>query len=310
MEVTGCRIVKYGKLDAEFSLYDMADLHLGTRGCAKDYIRRDIERIKSDTYSMFFVGGDYADWVMPGDPRFDPEAYSMDIKVNDLAKIAAFLTDELVGLFSPVRQKCLGFLLGNHELKHMSRNSEMFVHEDICKRLRVPNMRYSGWCDVYFVHEPGFRGCRITHSAVPPEDFMSRLRVLVHHGVGAANTAGGKLNKLKNLVDSVEADLIMMGHVHEQFAKSFTRLFPNEDCSKIKSKVTMGLITGSYLRIYGPGYTSYGEQWGYFPTSLGATRARFCPRTRALIVENRADNIGLAGPQLKRTENERKAVNE
>ena len=35
MEVTGCRIVTYGKEDAEFSIYDVADTHYLNRGCHK-----------------------------------------------------------------------------------------------------------------------------------------------------------------------------------------------------------------------------------------------------------------------------------
>jgi hypothetical protein len=88
------------------------------------------------------------------------------------------------------------------------------------------------------------------------------------------------------------ADLVMMGHCHEQFAKSFLRLVPNYDCSEINSKITMGLITGSYLRTYSPGFTGYGEIKGYAPTTMGATRARYIPATKILTVENRADGVG------------------
>lgn len=153
-------------------------------------------------------------------------------------------------------------------------------------------MRYSGWADIYFVHFPGMPGVTIRKSKVRPRKYTARLRCVLHHGFSTAATAGGKINALKRLVDSLEADLVMMGHVHEQFAKSFTRLTVNENCTKIKSKITMGMITGSYLRTYIPDVTSYGEQRGYFPTTLGATRARYSPLEKRLVVENVADGIG------------------
>jgi hypothetical protein len=93
----------------------------------------------------------------------------------------------------------------------------------------------------------------------------------------------------------VEADLVLMSHVHEQFAKQFMRMSPNADCSSIGQKVTMGMITGSYLRTYAPDFTGYGEMRGYSPAGLGATRARYIPETRSLTVESRADNVGLSG---------------
>lgn len=298
MEASGVRIVTYGKEYAEFSIYDVADIHLLNRGVSKTHLMRDIERIDEDMYSLFFIGGDYADWIFPGDKRFDPMAFNEDMRVNDLSELGALVADMVIQYFKPIKRKCLGMLIGNHEFTAMNHNSQMFVHEYICNRLRVPNMRFSGFTDVYFVHEKGFKGgCKMSYSSLPPKKYTARLRVFIHHGMGAANTAGGKINKLKALVDMVDADLVMMGHVHEQFAKPFLKLVPNCDCSEIGQKVTMGLITGSYLKTYAPGFTGYGEIKGYSATTLGATRARYIPSERILTVENRADNVGIKGNQ-------------
>lgn len=298
MEASGCRIVKYGREYAEFSIYDVADIHLLNRGISKSHLIKDIEKIRTDPYALFFEGGDYADWIFPGDKRFDPESFDEDVKVIDLTKLGVRVSELIINFFKPIRKKCLGFLIGNHEFTAMNHKSQTFVHDFICKSLNVPNMRFSGFTDVYFVHEPGFKGgAKMVESSVPPEYFTAKLRVFIHHGMGAANTAGGKINKLKSLVDMVDADLVMMGHVHEQFAKAFLKLVPNHDCSEIGQKATMGLITGSYLRSYAPEFTGYGEIKGYQPTTLGATRARYIPKERILTVENRADNVGVKGNQ-------------
>lgn len=311
MEATGCRIITYGKRDAEFSIYDVADIHLLNRGFLRSRLIKDIDTIQRNTYALFFQGGDYADWISVRDPRFDAESITQQ-KISEVAPemtvaevisgrsrdqttiIAALVAKEVVALFKPIKNKCLGFLIGNHEQKYMVQNNEKGIHQEICNQLKVPNMGFSGWCDLYFVHVPGFRGARVVTSTIPPAKFTARLRCFVHHGMGAANTAGGKINKLKALVDMVEADLVMMGHVHEQFAKAFMRLEPNHNCTEIGQRVTMGLITGSYLRTYAPGFTGYGEVAGYSPTTLGATRARYIPDQRVLTVENRADNVGMA----------------
>jgi len=296
MEATGSRIVKYADRSAVFSIYDIADIHWGNRGVAKDHLTADIARIETDPYAMFFIGGDYIDFVFPSDPRFDPESIDENIKVVDLSRLSALLASSLIRLFAPVKGKCLGVAMGNHEKRVLTGRSEMFVHEEICKHLGAPNMRYSGWTDIYFVHDRKVKtGCTISRSDYPPAMYEARLRVFLHHGMGAANTAGGKINKLKALVDMVDADLVMMGHVHEQFSKPFVRLLPDESCSTIGSKVTMGLITGSYLRTYAPGFTGYGEERGFSPTTLGATCARYSPATRRLVVENAADNVGRKG---------------
>lgn len=295
MEASGCRIVEYGKPYAEFSIYDVADLHLLNRGVSKNHLIRDIERIKNDQHALYFIGGDYADWIYPGDKRFDPAAFGTDVMVTDLSQLGAVVAKMMIDYFSPIKRKCLGALIGNHEFTAMNHNSETYIHEYICRQLGIANMRFSGFTDIYFIHTTGFRGCRVSFANTPPKKYTARLRVFLHHGMGAANTAGGKINKLKTLVDMVDADLVMMGHVHEQFAKAFLRMVPNADCSDINQKVTMGMITGSYLKTYAPGFTSYGEIKGYSATTLGATRARYIPHERILTVENRADNVGTRG---------------
>lgn len=297
MEATGCRIITYGKEDAVFSIYDVADVHLMNRGVAKNKLQADIEKIRKDPYSLFVIGGDYADWIFPGDPRFDFEALDPNLKAIDLAQFAALVSQMVIRTFKPISDKCLGICLGNHEQKTLSRASLKNIHDEICKGIGAPNMGYSGWFDLYFVYQKGFKGVKVIQSDKPPKKFTSKIRVFIHHGMGAANTAGGKINKLKQLVDMVEADLVMMGHVHEEFAKKFLRLSPNENCTEIREKVTMGLITGSYLRTYASGFVGYGEAKGYSPAALGATRAIYPPKEMSLTVENRADNVGVRGNQ-------------
>lgn len=298
MEASGIRIIEYKDKDAEISLYDVADIHFLNRGCSKIHLQRDIERIKNDPLSYFFIGGDYADWIHWTDPRFDASAFDEELKIIDINRIGAKVVQWMTEYFAPIVDRCLGCLIGNHEQKYMSRHSQEFIHNEICDMLNAPNMGFSGFVDIYFVHNPRMKAeSRMTLSFSIPEKYKSKIRVFLHHGMGAANTAGGKINKLKSLVDMVVADLVMMGHVHEQFNKPFLRLSPNADCSEIGQKTTMGLITGSYLRTYAQGFTGYGEIKAYSPTTLGATRARFTPIDGSLITENRADHVGTEGNQ-------------
>lgn len=293
MEATGARIITYGKQEAEFRLWAIADLHRFARGMALDHFQRDRQEIKRDPYSLWVGLGDYCDWIVPTDKRFDPAAFDEDVKVVDLSSFAAYCARQIVKDFHPIRKKGLGFGLGNHDLKYLSKNSEMVIHQEICRSLGIRNMAYSGWFDLYFVFRPGAKVSM--QVGPPPESFQARLRVLSYHGIGAAATPGGKMNALKRIVDMVEADLVITGHLHEEIAKKFIRLFPNEECDEVKSRTTMGLISSSYLRTYVPEYTSYGELKGYAPTSLGASSARYIPARKRLSVEIAADGVGV-GP--------------
>lgn len=292
MEASGNRIIRYGKQDAEFSIYDVADIHWGARGVAKEHLKRDIQRIRRNPYAIWFCGGDYMDLVMPGDKRFDPDAVDVDLRVNDLTRIAALLSNKLVDMFTPIKDKCAGWCIGNHEHKHMTRNSEMYIHEGICEQLNVPNMLFSGFAHLYFCYEPGFKGVEMTRSMTPPENYTVLLRCFIHHGFSAAATPGGKINALARLVHSVEADLVMMSHVHEQMAKAFVTIL-QDDNSQIGDRKKMGMITGTYLRGYSSGYVPYGEMRGYPPTTIGANRAIYWPDDRRIEVGIGADQVGV-----------------
>lgn len=292
MEATGSRIIRYGKRQAEFSIWGLFDIHLGNIGCSKEHLQKDIDRIKSDPYAVWLGGGDAIDCIFPGDPRFDPECFPDDISVRDLTRISAILMDDLLSYIEPIKKKCLAWGYGNHELQYMKRNSASFLHDYIVQRLDTQNLRFSGWMDLYFCHDPLSSGVTMRYSSIPPATFTSRLRIFSHHGAGAAATAGGKINRLKSLVDMTDADLVICGHLHEAISKPFVRLHGGNDCNDVKQKVTMGMMTGSYLRNYGADHTSYGEMRAYFPTTIGSSKARYSPSERSLIVENRADNVG------------------
>jgi hypothetical protein len=293
VEATGSRIIKYGKIDAEFSIWNVADQHFMNRGVAKGHIEKDIEEIRSDPYSLWFGGGDYCDWISPGDKRFDAAAFDVDIRAVDLSELASLAASKIINWYSPIKRKCLGFCLGNHEWKYMSRNSAMYVHKDICKELKAPNMFFSGWADLYFVHERGFKGVQSYYSPSPPLYYQKRLRTFVCHGKGAAVTVGGKMASLKQIVDVVyDADLVLTAHLHEQISKPFVKMTTNKNCDEIKQKITMALVTGTYLKTYSADFVGYGEMKMYPPTMIGASKAIFIPNINRLKTENVADGVG------------------
>lgn len=249
---------------------------------------------KSTSSTRIVAGGDYCDWIHWGDSRFDPEAVDANIAVKDMSSLAALLQIRLLEYLKPIRHQCIGAVMGNHEHQYMTANSQVFVHDEMCRALGVPNMRYTGWCDIYFVHIDGLEGVEILNgNESPPAFFTAKIRVLVSHGFGAAATAGGKINALKRLMDAAhDCDLIFMGHLHEQFSRVGVRLQPDATCREIRERACMGVLTGTYLRGYSSGFVGYGERRGYGPTTLGASRAVYDPMERRLVAELAADNVG------------------
>jgi hypothetical protein len=259
-------------------------------------LQKDINEINKDPYSVWFLGGDYCDWISTNDKRFDAETIDPSITVRELSCFAKTLLRGIIESLDPISFKCLGALYGNHELKYMREKERADLHDVVCDQLQTANMRLSGWTDIYFQYEKGMRGIEIIKE--PKEKDIMRpgqrkLRVFIHHGFSCANTVGGKmqaLNRLQSLLAT--ADLCVMGHLHDELTKRFVRLAPDQLCKKIIQKETVALLAGSYLRTYEAGMTTYGEQRGYAVTTLGMARAHFIPIIGRLVVETLADNVG------------------
>jgi hypothetical protein len=200
MEASGPRLVQYSEKSAVFSIWDVADIHWGNVGCSKEKLRKDVRTIKADPYSMWFLGGDYCDFISPGDPRFDPETVDPDMSVNDLARLSAKMVEGVTEELIPIRDKCIGALYGNHEHQYMKRREQADVHDTVCAQLDSPNMRYCGVTDIWFEYNRNLRkACRVLKKPQPCQLYkpnQQRLRVVVHHGFGAAQTAGGRVNAL------------------------------------------------------------------------------------------------------------------
>lgn len=295
MEATGARLILYGKRDAVFQLLPFADIHWGNRGCSKHLLKKDAAELARNPYALWWFVGDYCDWISPSDPRWDAEAIDEEISVKDFPRFAAKLTDGVLKPFRPSKDRCLAVGLGNHELKYFQINQQMIVHDSVCDELEAPSIRYSGWFDLYFEYRKNVTKPIVIKKPTPKQinkRGQRRLRVFSYHGYSASITPGAKLTALARMVSQLNTDLAVMAHVHEQMIKPFIRLGVDSNCQEIKQAPIVAMITGSYLRSYCEGFTSYGEIKFYPPTVLGVTKALYTPATGRLVAESGAEGVG------------------
>lgn len=283
MEPSGVRRIIHPSRSDSFSIWDISDIHLGAAGCAKDHLKADIERIRKDPYSFWVGGGDYGDYIAPHDKRWNSEGIDEEIvSVKDLGQLGGKIRRSVRDLFLPIKDKCLGLAEGNHETKYQHQQGQTDGHAWLCTELGVPNLRYSAIFDLVFMRGAGGPRLLPVGSPSPRQTTSQTFRVCIHHGFGGSVTPGGKLNTLIKLMHNVDADIYFMGHVHEQKGQRLVQISANADCSLITQKTRIGVISGSYLKTYCSGHTSYGEAKGYAPTPLGAARVKITPETREL----------------------------
>jgi len=284
MLAAGTKFILWPSKTDVFKLWNLADIHLASAACNEKHVMADIEEIRNDPYSFWISTGDCAEFITYSDRRFDPEAVADWVQTKDLANLGAVTYERLRDLFAPIKHKCLGLGLGNHERAYATHNDAVDRHGWLCSELGVQNLTYSAMMHVCFV-----MGCAADLPGLYPSTtewktgtHREAFRLWCHHGAGGAQTKGGKMNRLKKFMDAFDADIYMMGHVHDQTGTRETVLTTNRTGTKITERQKLGVISGGYLKTYSQGLTTYGEVAGYSPTTLGAAWVTVKPATREL----------------------------
>jgi len=242
-------------------------MHAGTKHCSESEIKKQVKVIKEDKYALWVGMGDYAECIVPSDPRWDIEVISDWI---ERANVVESQRRWLVDLFKPIADKCIGLLEGNHETTIRLRNYQD-IHLDLCRDLGVTPLGYSCFVRLIFNH-------------VTPRQHATVVTAVFQHGSGAAQTEGGKIMRLKKFMDSFDADIYGMGHLHDIKTNSIAMMTLNEGL-KIRQKVRVGAVTGSWLRTYSQGIRAgYSERAGFYPTVLGSPYFEIQPDKKLLRV--------------------------
>lgn len=284
MNAAGKRYIAYPSRSSEINIWNFADLHLLTKGCARNKLQKDIDTVANDPNSFWVGGGDYCECISPTDKRFDSSVLPDDMTIADLGDIGSFARKSVRDLFFPIRHKCLGLLYGNHEKSYMKKQNQLMWHHWLCSELNVPDLGYCCLMDIAFRRIP----CKAPMLAINKKiqyGATTNIRFFLHHGASGATTPGGKLNKLIHFMNCFMADIYMVGHVHDQIAKRLVHIGGNANCDTVVQVEKLGIITGTYLRTYTQDVTIYGEEKGYAPTPLGARFVTIKPNTREFRAE-------------------------
>ena len=265
MICAGKYVIPVKRISDVHRLYTIGDSHLGNRNCSVDRLEQDIEVVRRDPLARVILVGDIVDAICPADKRWDATQIPDGVPVKALADWGKFLRLTAEKAFKPIKHKVIGAVYGNHEATFQIRCAEQ-IHAAFCENLGVPNFGYSCFLDLVFRRE--VKGSNAARS----------YRIFAHHGAGAAQTAGGKINRLVAFMLMAEADIYVVGHVHEKDVKRMEALTADADCKRLSSKKRLGVFSGTYLRTYAEGaHAGYGERAGYRPVPLGCSVIEFQP---------------------------------
>lgn len=295
MQAAGKHYIWHASRTDTFKLVYFSDIHWLAAACAEKEVLRTRDEILADPFTFWIGGGDYGEFIGFGDAkRFDPDAVSDRVTVKDLGRLGKRTYEAIYeDIFKPIKHKCLGLIVGNHEKQYMRRLQQEDLHGWLCTEMGVVNLGYSCFMDVVFQQVRGLKEKpsvkpwplpRLESASIAKANHAGSqtFRVWCHHGAGAAQTKGGKINRLTSFMRNFDADIFFMGHVHDQMGARLQVLTANADCTHLTNRQKLGVISGSYLKTYAQGTTSYGEQKGYEPTTLGAAWVQIRPTTQEM----------------------------
>jgi hypothetical protein len=290
MNAAGKKYIWHSSHADQFKLVYFSDIHWLAKACAEKEVLKTRDDILNDPFTFWIGGGDYGEFIGFGDAkRFDPDAVADHVTVKDLGRLGKRTYEGVRDIFKPIAHKCLGLIVGNHEKQYMRRQQQEDLHGWLCTELGVADLGYSCFMDLCFQQ---YRGNIIMN---PPAQLRDRslpkknhagsetFRIWCHHGAGAAATKGGKINRLVSFMRNFDADIFFMGHVHDQMGARIQVLTADADCVKLRNRTKIGVVSGSYLKTYASGVTSYGEMKGYEPTTLGAAFVSIKPQAREIF---------------------------
>jgi len=283
--------VYYGSRSDQIHLWHLTDLHLGARACDEKLLDKHIEEIANDPLARWIGGGDYVEAIgYIGDKRFQMDTLAPWLwGTNDIMGAQArYAVDKL----SPIADKCLALVGGNHEHAAQQYHGRELYWEIVCGIAKAGNvppetlgLGYQG-----FVVAPFRRGT--------PESYGSTwyFSIRVHHGYGGGSNHTGTLYEA---LSTFEADLTLFGHRHVRaFADMYT-VAP--DAKKgWKQKYRAGVFTASFLNAYIKPSTpekpidTYIKRTKMKPMPLGTRPITIDPDAQTFEVVMRSDKVSLA----------------
>jgi hypothetical protein len=256
---------KHGSRSDRFYLVPIGDVHLGARACDTDALKTTIEWVRK-TPGAYWIGmGDQAEHICPGDKRFDLK--TLDPKfLPSLDDLPNRCLKELVLLFQPIKSKCLGLLTGNHEETLRLRNSHD-IHGALCVALNAKNLGYDSL--IRWTFRRGNNGKNFGPSVIT---------LFASHSTISGRRDGAKVNRMLDVSRNFDADLYLFGHGHAQVAARSVELgLPASGALKLRERLRLVCMTGTYRRTYAEGTLDYSEKGGFAPTPIGSPRIEIRP---------------------------------
>lgn len=259
----------------KFYFYPLGDFHLGVVHCAEEELKQKVYEIKHNSRALWLGMGDYADCITPSDfKRWDGRILAgwMKGKEDNIGPTQVRKVNEIL---SPIWNKCLGLIEGNHDENIRKYNHYNFMDELLILANKKYEVPYAG---VQCLVRLNFK----RDNSNDVHDYIIHAR----HGEGSARTSGARaLAVLRMSETTVNAIITLMGHLHGQESPDIPQRLILRS-GKIKSFDAIATMTGAWIKAYMQGVPPcYLERWGSKPSVIGCPRIVLEPDKNLMTLE-------------------------
>ena len=223
----------------DISLVPIGDAHAGSMDFDREAFEKQIKWVKENKNVRVVLMGDLIDAGLKnsvGAGTFD----------NDMTPENQI--DYMIDILTPIKKQIWCMLAGNHE-ERIRMNTSIDVTKLMAKALGIPY---------------GESTCFIK-ARIKEINYI----IYAHHGSTGSLTPAGKLNAVIKCGSFVNADIVLMGHVHELMNHSTEYFRVDIGNKQIVKEKKHYVITGHFLK-----YGGYAQAKNMAPGKLGVAKIK------------------------------------
>jgi len=218
----------------------LADYHYADPNSDHDAIRKDIDYVNTHENAYCVLAGDLLDCALKSSLG---DAY---VNLSPMEELTAMME-----LIQPIAHKVLAIVGGNHEARHYRTNG-VDMTRLLARQLGIEN-KYSPDTALLFL-----RVGRDSKSNGHHRQIL--YTIYLTHGSGGGRKEGGKIQRLADYAQIVDADIYICGHTH--LPASFKTGFARPSAANSSITYCAKLYVNSAAKL---NYGGYGDTGGFKP---------------------------------------------
>lgn len=250
--------IPYNKKNQEFYFLLSSDQHWDNVDCKREMIKKHLQEAVERKAKVFIIGDFFC--AMQG--KYDKRSDKMKLRPeHQTGSYLDALVNTAAEWLMPYREAIAVIGLGNHETAIMGRHETNLI-ERLVERLNIGNPDkvymggYGGWIRLNFEHSAG--GHRYP------------INIKYYHGSGGGGpVTKGTIQSQRQAVFLPDADIVISGHVHEQYTICHMQEKLN-DVGTISLKEQWHVRMPTYKDEYKDGFGGWHIETGKPPKPVGA----------------------------------------